>query len=458
MTKRKTFASKAGLIAVTVGSAVGLGNVWRFPAETQAGGGAAFLLIYIGCVIILGIPVMVSEFALGRGGASDAIGVFRKLAPGRAWWITGAMALLASYCILCFYMVVSGWTLEYLCQSFTGALYDTTSVLNTSDMTELNSLFSSKMDLYVHGTFSPLVNTYIMIGLNLIVLMMDVRKGIERISNILMPLLFLLLVIFCIVALSLPGAKDGLKFFFEPDFSKVTTKVIIDALGQAFFSLSLGMGILITYSSYFPRDTKLTRTATIVSGLDLLVAVMMGIIIFPTIMTFGLDKESVEGATLVFVTLPEVFFNMPMTWLWSTLFFLLLTVAALTSTISISEVTIAFFENKFGMGRIKACLTVLMPLFLFSSLCSLSLGPLSDFTIFGKVIFDFLDNFATNILLPLVALLTCIYLGRFAPKGFLKDEITNKGALKSAFMPTITFIISWVAPILLIIILISQFL
>lgn len=458
MADKVTFSSRVGLIAATVGSAVGLGNVWRFPAEAQAGGGAAFLIIYIGCVVLLGIPVMVSEFALGRGASSDAVGVFKKLAPDSNWWVVGALAILASYLIVCFYMVVAGWTLEYLWQSLTGALYGSgTSDIHSLSNDSLKGIFAERMNTYIVGTADPLIATYIMIGLNLAVLMLGVRKGIERISNVLMPLLFVLLIVFCCVALTLPKATEGLEFFFKPDFSKVTPRIVIDALGQAFFSLSLGMGILITYSSYFPKDTRLTRTATIVSTLDLLVAVLMGVIIFPTVMSFGLGNESLEGATLVFVTLPEVFAHMPFTRLWSTLFFLLLSVAALTSTISISEVTIAFFENRFGLKRIKACLLVLLPLFVFSTLCSLSLGVLDGWRIAGLNLFDFLDTFATNLLLPMVAFLTCLYLGWRSPKGFMEGEITNRGTLRSRMLPAIMFIIKWLAPALILLIFVFQF-
>lgn len=457
MAQKAKFGSKVGLIAATVGSAVGLGNVWRFPAEAQAGGGAAFLLIYIACVFILGIPVMVSEFSLGRGGDSDSVGVFRKLAPRSGWWITGALAVLTSYCILCFYMVVAGWTFEYLWQSFTGALYEVPANISAIDDDALRGMFAMKMNEYIHGSVDPLINTYAMIIISIVVLMLGVRKGIERMSNLLMPVLFALLLLFCCVALTLPKAADGLTFFFKPDFSKVTPRVVIDALGQAFFSLSLGMGILITYSSYFPRETKLTRTATVVSSLDLLVAVMMGIIIFPTVLSFGLDKESVEGATLVFVTLPEVFVHMGGTQFWSVAFFLLLSVAALTSIISIAEVAIAFFQGHFKMKRINACLMVLLPLFLFSTLCSLSLGVLEHWKIAGMVLFDFLDYITMNLFLPLVAMLTCIYLGWFSPKGFMQNEITNNGELHSPALPAIMFIIRWVAPILIFIIMIFQF-
>lgn len=289
MAVKNEFSSKIGLVAATVGSAVGLGNIWRFPAEAQAGGGAAFLLVYILCVCVLGIPVMLAEFSIGRAGGTDAIGAFRKLSPGKAWWMVGALAILTSYLILSFYMVVAGWTFEYMWQSITGGLYapvgDTAGL---SDIAAYDIQFAEKMHTFIQGDTDPLINTYIMIGLNLTVLIGGVSKGIERLSNVLMPLLFLLLVVFCCVSLSLPEAGAGLEFFLRPDFSKITPTVWLNALGQAFFSLSLGMGILITYSAYYPRDTRLTGTAMTVSLLDMLVAVMMGIIIFPAVTTFGL--------------------------------------------------------------------------------------------------------------------------------------------------------------------------
>ena len=457
-TNKVNFSSKIGLIAATVGSAVGLGNIWRFPGEAANGGGAAFLVVYIACVFLLGVPVMVSEFALGRGGKSDAVGVFRNLTPGKKWWITGMFAVIASYMVLCFYMVVAGWTLEYLWQSITGNLYAPDPGVTIESIDGYKAQFAERMHQYIQEDWDPLVNTYVMIGINLMVLMAGVQKGIERLSNLLMPLLFVILLIFCVVALSLPEAGAGLSYFFHPDFSKLTAKVVIGALGQAFFSLSLGMGILVTYSSYFPKDTRLARTAVTVSVLDLLVAVMMGIIIFPAIMSFGLQGEAIQGTTLVFVTLPEVFAHMPLTQLWSSLFFMLLLVAALTSTISIAEVTIAFFQDRLNMRRLTACLIVLMPLFIFSTLCSLSLGTLDGVRIFGKTIFDFFDTFATNILLPIVAMTTCIYLGWFAPKDFLQEQITNQGTVRSWILRPVRFIIRWVAPVLIFIILISPLL
>lgn len=452
MSNKAQFATKIGLIAATVGSAVGLGNVWRFPILTQSNGGAAFLLVYIACVFILGIPVMMAEFSLGRGGGSDAVGSFMNVTPGKKWWLTGAIAIIASYLILCYYMVVAGWTMEYMWNSITGDLYSATTT-GTID----SSQFTAKMKEYIVDDTNPLIFTFIMLIANFVVLMCGVKKGIERLSNILMPMLFILLIIFGCVSLSLPKAEEGLKFFLNPDFSKINATVIINAMGQAFFSLSLGMGILITYASYYPKTTILSRTAVTVSLLDMTVAIMMGIIIFPAVTSFGLTGESLEGPSLVFSTLPEVFAQMPLTQLWSTLFFFFLMVAALTSTISIAEVSIAFMQDRFKMSRLKACIIVIAPLFLFSSLCSLSQGSLGNMTVAGLTLFDLFDTIATNILLPIASILLCIYMGWIAPKSFFKDQLSNYGTVKSRVFHIVLFIVRFIAPILIGTILITNF-
>lgn len=453
---KQTFGSKMGLIAATVGSAVGLGNIWRFPAEVQANGGGAFLLVYVLCVFLLGVPVMMGEFALGRGVRGDTVSVYRKLAPGRPWWITGVLGLLAAYTILAFYLVVAGWTLEYLVSSITNNLYATI----PGDAPGSSAQFAHRMSEYVSTPVKPVIYTIALILINVVVLLGGVQKGIEKMSNLLMPVLFMLLIIFCGVAMSLPASAEGLSFFLRPDFSKITPGVCINALGQSFFSLSLGMGTLVTYSSYFPKDTRLGRTATTVAVLDLLVAVMMGMVIFPAVMSFGLSNESFEGATLVFVTLPEVFQQMPGTQLWSILFFLLLLIAAVTSTISLAEVAVAFVSDRFmhGGGRKKAVVLVMLPLVILSPLSSLSNGVLSDFKIFGQTLFDFLDTFSTNILLPVGGLVMCIYLGWFAPKGFLSRELTNNGVIHSIWTNVVISLLRYVAPILILSIFITRFL
>jgi NSS family neurotransmitter:Na+ symporter len=448
-TTKTEFKSKLGLIAATVGSAVGLGNVWRFPAECQAGGGAAFLLVYILCVCLLGIPVMLAEFAIGRAGGTDAMGSFRALSSSRrsGWWMVGALSILTSFMICIFYAVVTGWILQYLWMSLTGELY--------APNVDTNERLSAMLTGFITDDFTPLVDTLIVIVLCIATLIAGVAKGIERISNVLMPLLFVLLVAFCIVALTLPNSGAGLEFFLKPDFSKITPTVALKALGQAFFSLSLGMGILVTYGAYFPRTAMLTRTAVTVSLLDLVVAIMVGMIVFPAVTAFGLQGHEVEGAALVFITLPEVFSYLPLSALWSTLFFLLLFIAALTSTISISEVTVKFLQDRCRLSRLAACITLGLTLVVLSSICSLSEGRLSHITLFGYNMFDGLDNVTANYLLPIAALGTCLFLGWFAPKGLLKNELTNHGAFRSRMSSVVLFIIRYVAPVLIFLILLT---
>lgn len=453
MSAKSQFGSKIGLIAATVGSAIGLGNVWRFPGETQANGGAAFLLLYILCVLCLGIPVMLAEFSLGRAGRSDAIGAFRKLSPRSPWWIVGLIGVIASYLILCYYMVVAGWTLEYLVESIGGGLY---SGIDADNNAALRDAFNARMDIYVASDLRPLLYTFALIGMNIAVLLGGVQKGIEKLSNILMPVLFVILLVIVCVTLSLPNAADGVRYFLSPDFGKITPATVINALGQAFFSLSLGMGILITFASYYHDNTNLTRTSAIVSLLSLLVALLMGLIIFPAVTSFGLDKEPLEGATLVFVTLPQVFARLPL--LWSSLFFLLLLVAALTSTVSLAEVSIAMVHDRLSMSRRKAVAIVMSPLFVLSALCSLSFGSLSGFKIFGLTIFGLLDTLTTDILLPAVSIGVCIYVGWFAPRNMLRDELTNYGAIRSPWSPAVRAIIRYAAPLLIAAILIFNYL
>ncbi|MDE5608349.1 MAG: sodium-dependent transporter [Muribaculaceae bacterium] len=450
MKEKIRFSSKLGLIAATVGSAVGLGNIWRFPAEVQENGGAAFLLIYLACVCILGIPVMLAEFSVGRAARADAIHTFQKLTPGKPWWLIGVLGVLASFIILGFYLVVSGWTLEYLFASVSGSLF-------TPDEPSGSVNFGAKMQEYVQTDVRPIVFTLLMIAINAIVLWRGVKKGIEKLSNVLMPLLFLLLVIFCCVSLSLPDASKGLKYFFSPDFSKINGSVIISALGQAFFSLSLGLGVLITYASYFPGSTRLGRTAATVSLLDLMVAILMGIIIFPVVTSFGIsDSESLRGGTLVFVTIPEVFTHMECTRLWSSLFFLLISVAALTSTISLGQVSVAFLQDSLHWSRRKAIVCVFLPLVPVSLACSLSQGSWNSFRILGYNLFDFLDCFATNYLLPIGALLLCVYVGWILPKNTLRDQLTNHGSICAVWAPAVSMAIKYIAPPLIFIILISN--
>ncbi len=451
-TKTKTFATKLGVIAATAGSAIGLGNVWRFPAEAQANGGGAFLLIYVLCVFILGIPVMLAELSLGRAGGSDSVGNFKRLTPGSRWWVAGTIGLVASYLILSFYMVVAGWTVEYLYDSLNGDLYA------GLQATGQGEFFAGKMTTYVGTALRPVFWTFVVIGLNLAVLLLGVQKGIEKVSNVLMPLLFALMLVFCAASLTLPGAWSGVKFFLCPDFGKISIDVIVNALGQAFFSLSLGMGILVTYAAYYPRETNLGRTAVSVSMLDFAMALLMGLIIFPAVQSFHIGSEAgqIEGTTLVFVTMPEIFAAMGGTRIWSSLFFLLLGVAAITSTISLAEVSVAFVRDRFRLSRRAACWTVMLPLLLTSTVCSLSLGPVPQLQIAGRSVFDFLDTFATNLLLPVSALAICVYVGWVLPRDFIRQQMSNFGSLSAKSAPLVAALVRFVAPALIALILVMK--
>ena len=450
---QQQFASKIGLVAATVGSAVGLGTVWRFPAETQTGGGAAFLLIYVLCILVLGIPVMLAEFALGRGGGSDAIGSYKALSPHGKWHYGGLLAVIAATLIMMFYMVVGGWTLEYLLNSITGDLYGNLRLHDNA-----NEAFTEVMHNYVYTDFMPVVNAVLMVGINIAILLGGVQKGIERLSTITMPILFLLLAVFCCYTLTLDGAGQGVKFFLSPDFSKITPSVVVSAMGQAFFSLSLGMGILVTYASYFPKDTNLTRTSVTVCISTLLVAILMGLIIFPALTSFGLSDRDVSGTTLVFVTLPEMFTHMPGTQLWSIAFFALLLIAELTSTVSLAEVPIAYIQHRYNTKRSTAVLVTLLPIAACAAICAMSFGSLSWIHIMGQSIFSFLDSLTSYIMLPVVALITCIYIGWFAPKGLMRDQLSHGRARHSMMVPLVIFAIRILAPACIIIILVSNLL
>ena len=376
---RTQFATRLGVIATTVGSAVGLGNIWRFPYEAGVHGGGAFLLIDLFFIFIIGVPVVCAEFIIGRHTGSNIRGAFRALAPGKPWGLVSYIGLAASVLILSFYSVVAGWTMHYTVKSAGGF---------TDRMTA--DALHAQFDAFASSDVLPVVWTLVFLAVNYFILSRGVQKGIERMSNILMPMLFVILLLFTVNSLTMPGAAEGMRFLFMPDFSAITPSVVLGAMGQAFFSLSLGLGCLITYSSYFKRDTPLLRTSLITAGLDTLVAILAGIIIFPAVFTFG--QEPAAGPKLVFEVLPSIFANMSGGAVWSTLFFLLLFLASLTSTISMAEITIAYFEEEFGMSRKAATALSIGLAMTLGTLCALSFGSLGGIKIFGMTLFDLLDR------------------------------------------------------------------
>lgn len=433
MSERTQFATKMGVIAATVGSAVGLGNIWRFPYEAGMHGGGAFISIYILCVFLLGIPVIIAEFIIGRSTHKNSNGAIKQLTPNSKFRYVSYIGIFASTMILSFYSVVAGWIVEYLFQSLLGKL-------NGHTPQEYSEIFNS----LASTPWRSLLWTFIFLGANFLILRKGVQKGIERISNLLMPILFLLLIIFCINSLLLPKAGDGLKFMFLPDFSQLTPGTIVSAMGQAFFSLSLGLTCLLTYASYFSDKTPLVKSATIIAVLDTCVAILAGIVIFPAVFSFG--AEPTAGPKLVFEVLPNIFQQMPGGYFWSLAFFLLLFFASITSTISMSEIFITFCTEEHNMSRKKATWLNTIIAMSLGTLCALSFNVLSDVKLFDKNIFDLFDYISSNILLPAGGFLLAVYVGWIMDKKIVKEQLTNGNSLRVRTLKPIIFCIKYVAP------------
>ncbi len=432
--KRDSFASKFGVIAATAGSAIGLGNIWRFPYVAGENGGGAFLIIYLGFVLLIGIPVMISEFVIGRKSRRNVFGAFRKLAPGSMWYLIGLMGVVAAFMILAFYTAVAGWTLEYTYQAVTNGFVK----LSTN---ELNGMYES----FIGSPWRPLFWFFVFMLLTAAIILAGVQRGIEKYSKILMPLLLVLLLVLVIRSITLPGAKGGILFLFKPDFSKITTSTILEALGQAFFSLSIGMGTLITYSSYFRKKENLGSTAVSVAVADTIIAILAGIAIFPAVFAFNIEPNSGEG--LVYITLPGIFQQMYGGYFFSIIFFVLLGVAALTSTISVMEVIVAFFVEEFHFSRKAATWLTTLAVSVLGVMCVLSTSTMADVKLFDFTIFGLMNFTSANILLPLGGFFIVIFVGWRLGRKTVYAELTNKGKLKAGYMPMFMFIVKFLAPL-----------
>ena len=425
------------------GGAVGLGNIWRYPYMLGQNGGGAFLLVNMFFVLAIGIPLMMTEFVIGRRTQSNVVGAYRKLSPKHKGWIAlGYFGILAAILIYAFYSVVAGWTLNYIVMACTNQLSGLTP-------TEVADTFAN----FTAGSFWPVLYQFLFLALTALVISFGVQKGIEKISKILMPVLFILLLMMVVRSLTLPGAKEGLHFLFKPDFSKLTGAGVLGALGQSFFSLSLGMGAMITYGSYIRKEDSLFKTSLWISICDLMVAILAGVVIFPAVFSFGMDPAG--GPQLVYVVLPNVFNSMPMGGLFAAVFFLLLGIAALTSTISLQEIIVAFNVEELHWSRRKSSIISMISIFVIGIFCTLSFGPIKHWTLFGRTIFDLFDLITASYLMPIGALLMTIFLGWFYPKVEVKDEITNGGTLKGKLFEVYYFILRFVAPIALLIIIVS---
>ena len=432
--KRDGFGSQIGVIAAAAGSAVGLGNIWRFPYITGENGGAAFLLVYFIFVLSIGIPVMLSEFVIGRNTQRNPFGAFRSLAPRRPWYLVGIMGIAAAFMILAFYSTVAGWTLEYIAKSLSNSFAGRSG-------NELDVLF---FDFQNHR-FMPVLWQLVFMFLTAFIVFRGIHGGIEKYTKILMPLLFVLIIIICIKSISLPGASKGLMFFFYPDFSKINAETILVALGQAFFSLSIGMGTLITYGSYIKKKENLTNIAFAVSIADILIALLAGVVIFPAVFAFGIEPEA--GPSLVFITLPNIFQSMVGGYYWSLIFFVLLAIAALTSTISVLEVVVAFFSEELSISRKLATLISASAISVLGIFCTLSLREGSSAILWGKNMFSHLEYISANVLLPLGGLMIVLFVGWFMGKQKVKHELSSGNIFASPLFGIFLFIIRFIAPV-----------
>lgn len=432
--KRENFGSKFGVLAAAAGSAIGLGNIWRFPYIAGKNGGAAFIFVYIIFVIIMGTPLMISELVLGRHTRSNSVGAYKVLRPNSKWKYTGILAVVTSFIILSFYSIIAGWVFTYLQQSFTGKL-----IKVVPD--QLESYFVSLSS----NASSALFWNAIVIGLTAFIVISGIKNGIEKYSKVLMPILFFTLVALMIRSLTLDGAKEGLKFLFKPDFSQLTTKSLLEALGHAFYSLSLGMGIIITYGSYINREENLVSLSLQIITADTLMALMSGMVIFPAVFAYGFEPQS--GPSLIFITLPAVFQAMPLGAVFETLFFLLVGIASITSTISLLEVSVSFVTEEFKINRKKATALLALGVFILSIPSTLSFGVWSEVQLFGKNIFDFMDFMASYAFLTIGGCLTCIFVGWVWGSQNAFQELTNDGAHPMKGYKIYNFIIKFIAPI-----------
>ena len=447
-TERANFGSKLGVILATAGSAVGLGNVWRFPYMTGQNGGATFILIYAVCVLAIGIPCMISEFIIGRHGASNTARAYGRMGGGKWWMAIGSLAVFTSFLISGYYSIISGWCLNYTITTLTGRLSG-----SPEYFTQYFSDFSSDPVL-------PVVWGVIFLGVTHWIIIHGVRGGIEKASKLLMPLLFILLVVIVVAACLLPDAEKGLVFLFKPDFRHLDSEVFLGAVGQAFFSLSIAMGCVCTYASYFSRQTNLAGSAIQISVIDSLVAILAGMMIFPAAFSVGISPDS--GPSLIFITLPNVFQQafggMPAVQVVvSFAFYALMSLAALTSLISINEVTTAFCQEELHISRNKAALMVTIGSVILGTLSSLSLGACDCMTFLGKTLFDWFDFITGQIFLPIGGFLTCIFLGWVVDKQIVKDEYTNWGTLKGTLFNAYYLMIRYVCPIAILAIFLHEF-
>lgn len=442
---RGSFGSRFGALVAMAGSAVGLGNLWRFPYLVGENGGAAFIIIYILFVFILCLPIFISEFVIGRRSQKNAYAAFRDLSEGSPWKWIGLFTIAVPLIVLSFYSVIGGWSIEYMLKSLTF------SFTGLSSQAAMGTIFSD----FVSSTWAPLLCHTAFLLLTVFIVVVGVKDGIEKFSKVMMPMLFVIVIVIAIYSLTLPGAMRGVSYLFNPDFSKIDAGACSSALGQAFFSLSLGFGTIMTYASYVSKKDNMMFQSTATAVSDLIFALLAGLAIMPAVFAFGLDPQS--GPGLVFETLPFVFSQMPAGGVVAILFFVALLVAALTSSISMLEVAVAFLVEEMKVSRIKACIILFFLCWVIGAVCSLSFGPLSHLQIGGGNIFDFLDRMSSNVLMTLGSLFTVLFVGWRLKKTDVYEEFTNGGTLtrNAKLFGILWFLIRYICPLAILSIFIS---
>ncbi|MGV8899000.1 MAG: sodium-dependent transporter [Burkholderiaceae bacterium] len=439
--KRDSFTSSFGVLAATLGSAVGLGNIWKFPYLTGANGGAGFLLVYLLATLLIGLPVMIAEITIGRQAKANPITALQTLAPkGQPWWLIGAFGMLAAFLILSFYSEVVAWVFAYVFKAIGGSIL-------SSDRSVTEAAFSA----LISDPWQSVLWQWGVLSLMGGILLLGVTKGIEALTKKLMPLLFLLLLLLCAVSLTLDKAAEGLAFLFNPDFSKITTSVVLTAMGLAFFKLSIGMGTMMTYGSYFRDDQNIPVTTFRVMSADLCVSMLAGIAIFPAVFTFGFTPAA--GPALVFITIPAVFSQIPMGQILMVVFFVLTAVAATGAMLSLLEVPVAILHERFNLSRSKATLLTLALLSLPASGAALTNSLLTDFKPFGRNLFDLFDFLSSNVILPAGGIAIAIFVGWFWGFDKFSQALSNRGQLQNQrLVRTIFLLLRYVSPLLILIV------
>lgn len=441
--KREGFGTSLGVIAATLGSAVGLGNIWKFPYMAGDNGGAAFIFIYLISTFFVGLPIMISEFIIGRRSNRAVVGAFKKLAPGKPWFLTGISGMISAILIMSFYTTVAGWVFAYAFKAITGGLNVTT---KESAVQAFNSLAGS--------VWTPLIWQWLVIALASVIIIGGVRGGIERITKTLLPILFILLVACDIRALTLSGASAGLEFLFKPDFSKITAMSVLMALGLSFFKLSVGVGTMTTYGSYIGKDESLPGTAVKVMFSDILVSILAGVAIFPAVFSFGFQPES--GPPLLFFTIPMVFNSMPLGQVFLAVFFILSSIATIGAMLSLLEVPVSYLHEERNWSRKNATIASALTIAALGCTATLSNSVLADFTIFNKNMFDLMDFASSNVLMPAAGIFIALFAGyKLGPK-VVYEEATNNGKLANRpLVSAYLYIVRFIAPAAIIIVLLN---